>query len=367
MKLSLEIAFFGSSLVSAYWNGAATYYRGIIRALAARGHHITFYEPDIYDRQKHRDMADPAWAEVVVYSGNDRDDVYRMLERARRADVVVKASGIGAFDALLEEEVPRAVKPGALSIFWDVDAAATLERVRSNPDDPFRKLIPRYDLVFTYGGGPPVVRGYVELGAGLCVPVYNALDPTTHFPVQPEQRWSADLSLLANRLPDRETRIGEFFFRAAALVPEKTFLLGGNGWEGRRAPPNVRTVGHVYTTDHNAFNASARCVLNVARDSMAANGWSPATRVFEAAGAGACLVTDAWEGIDVFLEPGREVLVAKNGEDVARILRDLDETRAKEIGVAARTRILAHHTYTQRAKLVDSILVTNAPTMEAAP
>ena len=367
MKLSLEIAFFGSSLVSAYWNGAATYYRGIIRALAARGHRITFYEPDAYDRQKHRDMADPSWAEVVVYSGTDRDDVYRMLERARRADVVVKASGIGVWDALLEQEVPRATKPGALSIFWDVDAAATLERVRANRDDPFRELIPKYDLIFTYGGGPPVVRGYVELGARLCVPVYNALDPTSHFPVAPDPSWFADLSLLANRLPDREARVAEFFFRPAALLPQKTFLLGGNGWEGHGMPPNVRTVGHVYTNQHNTFNASARCVLNVARDSMAANGWSPATRVFEAAGAGACLITDAWEGIDVFLEPGREVLVARDGEEVAKLLRDLDPIRAREIGAAARGRILAHHTYAQRAKLVDSILVTNAPAMEAAP
>jgi spore maturation protein CgeB len=100
---------------------------------------------------------------------------------------------------------------------------------------------------------------------------------------------------------------------------------------------------------------------------MAANGFAPSTRVFEAAGAGACIVTDAWDGIDVFLEPGREVLVARDGEDVARILRDVDPIRAKEIGAAARSRILAHHTYTQRAKLVDSILVTNAPRMEAAP
>jgi len=367
MKLSLEIAFFGSSLVSAYWNGAATYYRGIIRALAARGHRITFYEPDAYDRQKHRDMADPSWAEVVVYSGTERDDVYRMLERAGRADVVVKASGIGVWDTLLEHEVPRATKPGGLSIFWDVDAAATLERVRANPEDPFRALVPRYDLIFTYGGGPPVVRGYVELGARLCVPVYNALDPTSHFPVPADPAWFADLSLLANRLPDREARVAEFFFRPASLLPQKTFLLGGNGWEGRGVPPNVRTVGHVYTNQHNTFNSSARCVLNVARDSMAANGWSPATRVFEAAGAGACMITDAWEGIDAFLEPGREILVARDGEDVARYVRDLDPVRAREIGAAARARILAHHTYAQRAKLVDSILVTNAPAMEAAP
>jgi spore maturation protein CgeB len=367
MKAPLEIALFGSSLVSAYWNGAVTYYRGIVRALAARGHRVTFYEPDVLERQQHRDIPDPPWAEVVVYSGTLVDDVHRVLERARRADVIIKASGVGAFDALLDREVPHAVKPGAISALWELDSPATIERLRSNPADPFRALVPRYHIVFTNGGGPAVVRGYVELGARLCVPIYNAVDPATHFPVSAEPHWFADLSLLTNRSPDREARVGELFLRPASLLPQKTFLLGGNGWEGRGVPPNVRAIGHVYTSDHNAFNASARCVLNVTRDSMAANGWSPTTRVFEAAGAGACVISDAWEGLEIFLEPGREVLVAQDGEDVARILRDMTAVRAREIGAAARARVLAHHTYAQRAKLVDSILATNAPATEAAP
>ena len=67
-----RIAFFGSSLVSAYWNGAATYYRGIIRALHDRGYAVTFYEPDAYERQAHRDIDDPDWATVVVYPGTGR-------------------------------------------------------------------------------------------------------------------------------------------------------------------------------------------------------------------------------------------------------------------------------------------------------
>src|SRR5690349_11652262 len=131
MSRSLSITFFGPSLVSAYWNGAATYYRGIVRALAARGHRVTFYEPDAYERQQHRDIDDPPWAEVVVYSGTDEIDVYRVLERARRADVIVKASGVGVWDELLEREVPNARRPGALAAFWDVDAPATLDRLRT--------------------------------------------------------------------------------------------------------------------------------------------------------------------------------------------------------------------------------------------
>src|ERR1043166_8365513 len=100
MKRALNISFFGSSLVSAYWNGAATYYRGIIRALAARGHRVTFYEPDAYERQQHRDIPDPEWAEVVVYPATE-DGVAAALERGVGADLIVKASGVGVHDTFL--------------------------------------------------------------------------------------------------------------------------------------------------------------------------------------------------------------------------------------------------------------------------
>jgi spore maturation protein CgeB len=367
MKRSLDIAFFGSSLVSAYWNGAATYYRGIVRALAERGHRITFYEPDAFDRQKHRDIDDPSYATVVVYSGTDEGEVLTMLSRARRADVIIKASGVGVWDELLEREVPNARRPGALALFWDVDAPATLDRMRSNPADPFRAAVPRYDMVLTYGGGPPVVRGYGTFGARKVTPIYNALDPSTHFPTQPDPRWAADLSLLANRLPDREARVEEFFFNAARALPKRTFLLGGSGWQDKDMPANVKYVGHVYTADHNAFNASASGVLNVARDSMAACGWSPATRVFEAAGAGACLVTDAWQGLDDFLVPDQEILVAHSGDDVARHVQDTTPARAQAIGHAARRRVLADHTYAQRAKLVEALLLQREEKAEVSP
>src|SRR5829696_3536955 len=162
------IAFFGSSLVSAYWNGAATYYRGIIRALAARGYRVTFYEPDAYDRQQHRDIADPAWARVVVYPAT-LDGVERALDAGTRADVVVKTSGVGVFDGLLEAGVLARRRPGGgLTIFWDVDAPATLDRLEANPSDPFRALVPQYDLILTYGGGEPVVDAYAMFGARLC-------------------------------------------------------------------------------------------------------------------------------------------------------------------------------------------------------
>jgi spore maturation protein CgeB len=349
------IAFFGSSLVSAYWNGAATYYRGIVRALHALGYDVTFYEPDAYDRQQHRDIPDPDWARVVVYPATEAG-VARALETARTADIVVKTSGIGVFDTWLEEAVIAGRARGTVAIFWDVDAPATLDRLAADSADPFHALVPRYDLVLTYGGGDPVVRGYRSVGARLCVPVYNALDPSTHHPVAPDPRFGADLGFLGNRLPDREQRVEQFFLAAAERLPAMRFLLGGNGWQDKRLPANVKYVGHVYTRDHNAFNCTPRAVLNISRDSMARYGFSPATRVFEAAGAGACLVTDAWEGIEMFLEPGREVLVAADGDEVALRVAALDESSARRMGDAARRRVLAEHTYAHRALQLDTLL-----------
>jgi spore maturation protein CgeB len=350
-----RIAFFGSSLVSAYWNGAATYYRGIVRALHARGFDVTFYEPDAYDRQQHRDIPDPDWARIRVYPA-DEDGVHRALDSARDADIIVKTSGVGVFDALLERAVLDVRAPNATAIFWDVDAPATLDRLEQSPDDPFRALVPQYDLVLTYGGGDPVVRGYTAVGARMCVPIYNALDVSTHHPVAPDRRFDATLGFLGNRLPDREARVEEFFLEAASALPGETFLLGGNGWQDKPMPPNVRYVGHVYTRDHNAFNCTPRAVLNISRDSMARYGFSPATRVFEAAGAGACLISDAWVGMELFLEPRREVLVADSGDAVAAHVASLDPARAREMGEAARRRVCAEHTYDHRAMQLDALL-----------
>lgn len=353
----LNIAFFGSSLLSAYWNGAATYYRGIIKALHGLGHRVTFYEPDAFERQQHRDLEPPEWASVHVYDATGTDGVFQSLERARQsADWIIKASGVGVFDELLEREVLRLQKPGTMVAFWDVDAPATLDRLAGNASDPFRDLVRRYDVIFTYGGGAPVIRGYQHFGAQECVPIYNALDPSTHHPVSSEAAFQADLSFLGNRLPDREARVDEFFFTAAQRAPGQRFLLGGNGWHDKAMPSNVAYAGHVYTGQHNAFNCTPRAVLNISRESMARYGFSPATRVFEAAGAGACLISDKWEGIEQFLEPGKEVLVAASGEEVADHVLGLTAERARQIGQAALRRVLDQHTYRHRADEVDSVL-----------
>jgi len=351
----MNIAFFGSSLVSAYRNGAAAYYRGIVSALHERGHRVTFYEPDAYERQAYRDMEDPPWAKVIVYPAY-RDDARRALDHAKGADLIVKASGVGILDELLEAEVLELKRWSNLVVYWDVDAPATLDRIRNDPADPFASHIPRYDMVFTYGGGRAVVEGYTLLGARACIPIYNALDPEIHHPVPPDPRFSGDLAFLGNRLPDSERLVEEFFLQPAERLPQKRFLLGGAGWEDKPRSPNIAYFKRVCTPDHNAFNSSPRAVINISGVSMASDGYSPATRIFEAAGAGACLVTDAWEGLEMFLEPHKEILVAHNGIEVVEILAGLSAHRARAIGEAAYRRVLRDHTYDRRAARLEAAL-----------
>ena len=349
----MRIFVFGSSITSCYWNGAATYYRGMYKQLHALGHSITFAEPDAYGRLQKRDVGDLPYVHTVVYKSEDEIPV--LLRAAAECDLVIKHSGVGVFDELLEEKVLECRSAKTRVAFWDVDAPATLARVESNPEDAFRRLIPQYDFIFTYGGGAPVIDHYRRLGAANCHPIYNALDPETHFPVRPDPGFYCDLLFVGHRLPDRERRVQEFFLRAAELAPDLQFALGGEGWEGKRMPANVRWIGHVGTGDHNRVNCSARMVLNINRDSMAGVGFSPPTRVFEAAGAGVCLITDKWIGIETFFEPEKEILVAGSAEEIVAYLRSISQQEAKEIGSRMLQRALRDHTYALRAREFNAI------------
>jgi spore maturation protein CgeB len=369
MRAAMKVAFFGSSLVSPSLNGEAACYRGLLKALAGLGHDITFYEPDAFGRQLRRDICNPPWARLAVWPATS-DGWQRALDEAASSDLIVKASGIGVFDAELEEAVPVMRRARGATAFWDMDAPATLDAVAADPAHRLRAVIPHYDLVLAFGGGAPAVNGYGRIGARRCAPVYNALDPETHFPAPPRMSYQCDLNFMANRLPGREGRVDAFFMRAAAILRHHRFLLAGSGWHGKVLPANVGCVGHIGTDQHNAFFGSGLATLNIARDSMARYGYAPPARIFEATGAGACLIADApeslREGIAAFLEPGREVLVAAGGEEVAELVADLMPEDARAIAAAARARILAHHTWERRACEVDALLEGRMHKDEAA-
>lgn len=355
----MRLVLFGSSLVSSYWNGAATYYRGISKAMHARGHAVVFVEPAIYDRQAYRDLVeDPPYAEIRVC--RDWPELARELGRTDGADLVAKCSGVGGWDLELARGVVEARRPGTLAAFWDVDAPQTLGAAFDEPagQGRFRDLVPRFDLILLYGGGPPVQRAYGALGARASHLIYNAVDPDDYYPIAALPERACDLLFMGNRMPDREERVRSLFFRAAELAPELSFILGGNGWGGCAMPSNVRWIGHVPTAEHRGWNCSARMVLNINRAAMADYGFSPPTRVFEATGCACCLVVDSWAGIEQFYEPGEEILVARSAEDIVGYLRSIRGADVRSIGAAARRRALRDHTYTQRAAVLERVLTT---------
>lgn len=343
----MKIFAFGSSIVSSYWNGAATYYRGCYKYLSRRGHDIVFAEPDAYGRQQHRDSCDVSYVQSIVYQpGRDID---AMLRLAASADIVIKHSGVGVDDELLEERVLEC-RRGSIVIFWDVDAPATVARMKANPRDPFIRLVPQYDAIFTYGGGPSNRADYLAFGAHAYYGIYNGLDPETHYPVPADPHYECDIAFVGNRLPDRETRVEELFLKAAELAPERRFLLGGEGWGDKALPRNVRWIGHVPTSEHNRIYCSAGMVMNINRSSMAECGYSPPTRVFEAAGAATCMICDEWPGLDEFFEPEREVIVVRNAEDVVQAIRHYDARMRRQIASAFFEKAVKFHTYETRAE-----------------
>ena len=351
----MNIFVFGSSIVSSYWNGAATYYRGCYKYLARRGHTITFAEPNAYGRQQHFDTnEDFSYVCSRVYEPGPGTDA--ILSEASSSDVIIKHSGLGVDDALIERRVLECI-PGSLVLFWDVDAPATIARLRSDPSDEFHPVLPEYDAIFTYGGGPEIELAYRSLGAKAYYSIYNGLDAETHHPVPPDDSFACDLAFLGNRLPDREARVEQLFLQAAELAPGKTFLLGGEGWGNKSMPPNVRWIGHVPTALHNTVNCSAGMVININRTSMAVSGYSPPTRIFEAAGAGACLLCDDWPGISEFFAPDHEILVVQTAHDVAGALERFDDAARRQRGEALRARALRDHTYAQRAMQAERAII----------
>ena len=355
----MKVFVFGSSLTSSYWNGTANYYRGIYKNLADFGFRITFAQPDTYPWQEHRDEGSYEYAEVIVY--DSPYDLKAVLGRACEADLVIKHSCAGTEDALLDQCVLECKSANTQVAYWDIDAPSTLAALKANVFHPWRALIPEYDYVFTNGGGPQLIKHYENLGARSCHPICNALDSTTHYPLPPDPKLACDLLFVGDNFPERELQVDQLFLAAAELAPEFRFALAGEGWERKALPKNVRRLGRVSDSAQNALNCSARLVLNLTPKSMARAGFSPPTGIFEAAGAGACVISDPWEGIETFFEPGCEILVARDASEVADLVRTVDAALAREIGGAMRRRANSEHTYASRALQIREILKQRTP------
>ncbi|MDB5467911.1 MAG: hypothetical protein JWQ46_2673 [Phenylobacterium sp.] len=342
----MKLAIFGLTVSSSWGNGHATLWRGLIRALARRGMRVVFFERDASYYARHRDLLDLPGADLVLYP-----DWAAVADRAkvevRSADAVIVTSYCPDGPAASE----LACEAARRAVFYDMDTPVTLARLAAGETVDY--LPPAglggFDLVLSYTGGEALTRLERDLGARRALPLYGHVDPDTHRPTSAEPRFACDLSYLGTYAADRQPAVTAFFAEPARLRPGQRFLLGGSGYDnGFPWSDNIYFRDHVAPPEHAAFFASSRLTLNATRRDMAQMGYCPSGRLFEAAACGVPILTDVWEGLELFFEPGREILTAATTEDALAAL-DLPAGDLATVARAARERTLDQHTSDHRA------------------
>ena len=360
--VGMKLAVFGLSVSSSWGNGHATLWRGLIRALAQQGHSIVFYERDVPYYAEHRDLLQLEYGELELYS--EWSDVVPLAQRdVEDADASIVTSYCP--DGAVACELVLSSSPG-LRVFYDLDTPVTLERLRRGEPVPYlpEEGLAGFDLVLSYTGGAALQELKEGVGARRVVPLYGSVDPLVHFPVSPVDRYRADLSYLGTYAEDRQDALLRLFIEPARRLPAQRFLIGGAKYP--QAFPwsdNIFFVRHLPPSEHSAFYCSSRITLNVTRAPMAEMGYCPSGRLFEAAACGAAVLSDSWDGLNEFFEPGSEILVANTTEDALAALEMSDQELAR-IAQAARERVLSDHTAERRALQLVSAL-EGALTVEA--
>lgn len=350
----MKLVVFGLSVSSSWGNGHATLWRALCGALARRGHAVVFFERDVPYYAAHRDQTQVPGCELHLYSG------WREIEsRARKllaeADVGMVTSycpdGIAATDLVLDSEIP-------LRVFYDLDTPVTLWNLRDGKTVPYigPKGLSGFDLVLSYTGGEALSALKNELGARRVAPLYGSVDPAVHRPVPPDPAYRCDLSYLGTYSADRQRALEMLLIEPARRLPERRFLIGGSQYPADfPSLNNLRFVRHVPPPEHAAFYSSSTLTLNVTRGPMAEMGYCPSGRLFEAAACGTPVLSDEWEGLDQFFEPGEEILIARTVEHAMDAISRRPEDLAA-IARRARERTLESHTADHRAAELEKIL-----------
>ena len=350
----MKVVVFGLTVSSAWGNGHATLWRGLCRGLHALGHDVVFFERDVPYYAGHRDMHGAPWCRLVLY------DDWAVAARAAAseladADVGMVTSycpdGRAAATLVCASRVPR-------KVFYDLDAPVTLERLARGEDVPYIPSggLGAFDLVLSYAGGPTLARLRSELGARAVAPLYGSVDPAVHQPVPPSETLRNDLSYLGTYAADRQPALETLFLSPARQRPSLEFVLAGSQYPPDFPwVPNLRYLWHLPPADHPAFFCSSGFTLNITRAAMAAAGYCPSGRLFEAAACGTAIISDAWAGLDAFFQPGQEIVVAAESADVLAAL-DMPEAERLRLARAGRERTLDCHTAAVRARELERLL-----------
>jgi spore maturation protein CgeB len=358
----MNIVIVGLSITSSWGNGHATTYRALIRALAARGHQVTFLERDVPWYAAHRDLPEPPYCQTMLYGSLAE----LRAEHARRiagADLVIVGSYVPEGRAVAEMVLRVAL---GCTAFYDIDTPVTLAALATNATEYLeRGQVPYFDLYLSFTGGPTLRRLEQQFGARRARALYCSVDPELYFPDLQPQRW--DLGYLGTYSVDRQPAVSELLLRPAGEWAEGRFVIAGPQYPAAlQLPSNVERIEHLAPASHRDFYSQQRFTLNVTRRDMIEAGYSPSVRLFEAAACGIPIISDRWPGIETFFEPDREILLAETREQVLGYLRGLSAPEREAIGGRARRRVLRHHTAAHRAGELEALVAEAAHAGERA-
>jgi spore maturation protein CgeB len=351
----VRLVVFGLSVSSSWGNGHAALWRALIAALLRDGHRVAFFERDVPWYAGNRDLDTlPQGGELVLYPDWEtvRPRAARALAEADVGMVTSYCPDALAAGALLQD---RRV---AVSCFYDLDTPVTLTRLAAGetveyigPDG-----LAGFDLVLSYTGGAALQALRTRLAAPLVAPLYGSVDPDVHRPAPPRPQYRAALSYLGTYAEDRQAALERLFVAPARARPEQRFVIAGAQYpQDFPWTANIHFVRHLPPAEHAGFYAASGLTLNVTRAAMAAMGWCPSGRLFEAAASGAPILSDRWDGLDAFFTPGEEILLADDTDDVLAALDLSPEARAA-IARRARARTMAEHTAARRARELVGLL-----------
>ncbi len=343
----MKLVVFGLTISSSWGNGHATLWRGLVAALARRGVSVVFFEKDQHWYAGNRDYRDLPGGRLVLYG-----DWAEALGTARLHLADADAAMVTSYcpDGVAATALVRQAR--GLRLFYDLDTPVTLADLEAGKTVSYLDAdgLRGFDLVFSYTGGRALDDLRDRLGAAAVAPLYGHVDPAVHRPVPAQEHYRADLSYLGTYAADRQPGVERFLVEPARRLPDRRFVIGGAQYpQDFPWAENIWFVRHLPPPEHPAFFSSSRVTLNVTRAAMAAMGWCPSGRLFEAAACGTPVLTDWWEGLDRFFTPGAEILVGYGTEDAVAAV-DLSDAELRRLGEAARARVLADHTADRRAE-----------------
>ena len=346
----MALVILGLSITSSWGTGHAPTYRSLAKALEARGHRVTFLERDVPWYAANRDLPEPPFADTHLYDSLPALQA-RHAGAVRDADLVIVGSYVP--DGIAVGEWVTGTARG-VTAFYDIDTPVTLAKLgNGGADYVSRTVIPRYDLYLSFTGGPTLQRLEREFGAQRARPLYCSVDPDAYYPDAPAPQW--DLGYLGTYSDDRQPALDALMLEPARTLSARRFVVAGAQYPDDVAwPGNVTHIVHLAPRDHRSFYNAQRYTLNITRVDMVRAGWSPSVRLFEAAACGTPIISDYWEGLEAFFEPGDEILIARGGRDTAEYLHDLPEDERVAIGQRARARVQAAHTAAHRASELES-------------